>query len=431
MKYQKPRGTVDLIGYDAEAFSALETYLKKVANLYDYREIKTPIFESKDLFYKAVGATSDIVNKEIYEFKDKGDRELALRPEGTAGTIRAIVENKLLSKETLPVKYFYTGPMFRYERPQNGRQRQFHQFGVECVGSENFFEDIEVIMLAYEMLNALKITKFELKINNIGSFESRKNWSVALKKYFAPFKDQLSEDSQKRLVTNPLRILDDKVDGIKQFVKDAPKLSEFLNRQEKAVFLTLMTNLQMYGIPYKHEETLVRGLDYYTGVVFEFVSTCDDLTGQSTLIAGGRYADLVKMTGGPDVQGVGFGLGMERLLIALKSEKIDILPPDAIDVVLAPLSLKAESTAMGILWILRLGGFSGCINHNVHDLNKHFRFAKKKNANFVIIIGDKDLAKKVIQIKNEKTNSQIEVAANADEILKFFRSQNKVNKVGS
>ncbi len=423
MKYQKPRGTFDLIGHEAEAFSGLETYLKKVASLYDYQEIKTPIFESKDLFYKAVGATTDIVNKEIYEFKDKGDRELALRPEGTAGTIRAIIENKLLSKEPLPVKYFYSGPMFRYERPQNGRQRQFHQFGVECVGSDNFFEDIELIMLAYEMLNALKITKFKLKINNIGSFNSRKKWSAALKEYFEPFKDQLSEDSQRRLVTNPLRILDDKVDGIKQFVKDAPKLNDFLARQEKAVFLTLMTNLQMYGIPYEHDETLVRGLDYYTGVVFEFISTCDDLTGQNTLIAGGRYADLVKLTGGPDLQGLGFGLGMERLLIALESEKINIIPPKNIDVILAPLSLKAESTAMGILWILRLGGFSGCINHNVHDLNKHFRYAKKKNANFVIIIGDNDLAKKVIQIKNEKTNVQVEVSANANDILKFFKGK--------
>lgn len=412
MEFTKQRGTVDLIDDDARYFTKVEHILGYIAHLYNFDEIRTPIFEATNLFTKAIGETTDVVKKEFYNFKDKGDRDIALRPEGTAGTIRAIIEEKMVLKQPYPVKVFYLGPMFRYERPQSGRQRQFHQFGVEVVGNINVNDEIECICLAISILNVFNIKNFELEINNIGSAASRKKWINELQKYFEQFKEQLSEDSLNRLPTNPLRILDDKVDGKKDFVKNAPKLDKFLSNDEKQYFEKIKTALNLMGIKYKINPNLVRGLDYYTGLVFEFISKSDNLKGQSTLIGGGKYDGLVKLTGGPDVPGVGFGLGIERIIIAIKDENNDFLEPKKIQFVTAPLSENASNIANIINLIFRTKCKSLSMLSNTYKLDKHFKYAEKLNADYVLILGDKELEKNEVIIKNQKDKSEKTIKLN-------------------
>ncbi|MGL4948382.1 MAG: histidine--tRNA ligase [Mycoplasma sp.] len=418
-QFTKPRGTVDLINNAASQFINLESILRFVATQYNLKEIRTPIFESRDLFTKSVGETSDIVNKEFYDFLDKGGRPIALRPEGTAGTIRALVENKLLLNQTTPYKCFYIGPMFRYERPQSGRQRQFHQFGVEIVGNLSIIDEIECISLAISIINACRITNYTLEINNIGSLTSRSKWIESLKKYFADFKDQLTEDSIRRLETNPLRILDDKIDGEKDFVKNAPRLDEFLTDDEKEYFKSITKYLDLMGIEYKVNNNLVRGLDYYCGLVFEFISKSEKLKGQSTILGGGRYDNLVKDTGGIDVPGVGFAIGIERLLIAINDECPNIFKEDKLDIVMAPLSQKAVSTSLLINMVLRNAGFKVDMHASAVKLDKHFKFADLHKPRFVLILGESELAEKKIIIKDQLTKTEDVVMI--DDLIEHLR----------
>lgn len=419
MNFTKQRGTVDLIGDEARYFTQIEALLRYLANLYNLQEIRTPIFEATQLYTKAVGDTSDIVRKEFYNFKDKGDRDIALRPEGTAGTIRAIVEEKMLANLVTPLKTFYMGPMFRYERPQSGRQRQFHQFGIEFVGNIQPADEVEAITLALSILEACGITKFHLEINNIGSAETRKLWIQELQTYFSQYIDQLSEDSKRRLENNPLRILDDKEDGKKDFVINAPRLEKFLTQEEKTYFDEIKKILDILGIKYEINTNLVRGLDYYTGLVFEFVSESDQLKGQSTIIGGGRYSGLVELTGGPNVPGVGFGLGIERLIIATKDEKPDFLQPLSVDLVFAPISTNALDVVHVLMMLARTSQYSSICNYGATKLDKHFKYAEKHNARYVIIIGDKELQEKKIIIKDQKNQSQTTIdIASFDQWLK-------------
>lgn len=406
MNYTRPRGTIDLFGSASLEFNMLEEILRFIASQYNLSEIKTPIFESRDLFTKAVGETSDIVHKEFYDFQDKGDRWIVLRPEGTAGTIRAIVENKLLANIIAPLKVFYMGPFFRYERPQSGRQRQFHQFGIEFVGDIKITDEVECVCIAQTALDACKISNYTLEINNIGDFKSRAKWIDELKKYFQKYKSDLTEDSLARLDTNPLRILDDKVDGSKDFVKSAPRIDEFLSSEQKNYFVKIKQLLTKLGINYVVNENLVRGLDYYSGLIFEFVSKSNLLNGQSTLIGGGRYDSLVKMTGGPDVSGFGFGLGMERIIMATKDENIDFFKTKTLDIVMAPLSDNAVETALLINRLLRNMGLKIGMNHGVTKLEKHFKYADKNPSKYIIIIGDEELKNKVVKIKNQITKKE-------------------------
>lgn len=406
MNYTRPRGTIDLFGSASLEFNMLEEILRFIASQYNLSEIKTPIFESRDLFTKAVGETSDIVHKEFYDFQDKGDRWIVLRPEGTAGTIRAIVENKLLANIIAPLKVFYMGPFFRYERPQSGRQRQFHQFGIEFVGDIKITDEVECVCIAQTALDACKISNYTLEINNIGDFKSRAKWIDELKKYFQKYKFDLTEDSLARLDTNPLRILDDKVDGSKDFVKSAPRIDEFLSSEQKNYFVKIKQLLTKLGINYVVNENLVRGLDYYSGLIFEFVSKSNLLKGQSTLIGGGRYDSLVKITGGPDVSGFGFGLGMERIIMATKDENIDFFKTKTLDIVMAPLSDNAVETALLINRLLRNMGLKIGMNHSVTKLEKHFKYADKNPSKYIIIIGDEELKNKVVKIKNQITKKE-------------------------
>lgn len=421
MKYIKPRGTQDWFLNESKNFRSLTNLLFLIANLNGYSEVQTPIFESAELFIRSVGANSDIVKKEFYNFKDKGDRELVLRPEGTAGVIRAVVEEKLINKMTSPVKLCYSGPMFRYERPQSGRLRQFYQFGVECINTTSVYDDIDLILFAQSIVQTLKIKNTTISINDIGDFKSREKWIDALKKYFEPYRKQLSQLSQTRLDSNPLRILDDKEDAEKDFVKNAPQIDAFLTTEEKQRFQNICNTLKAMEINFKVDKTLVRGLDYYTNFVFEINSTDERLAGQPTLIGGGRYANLVKELDGPDCSCVGFALGIERLLLVLQYENLQISEPVNTEIVVASLSEKTNPAAIVMLALLRSNAISAVCKFDTYKLTKHFDYASSLNAKFVIILGEKELQEQKVVIKNQKTLKQETISF--DKIVDFIKNQ--------
>ena len=407
IQYQKPRGTIDYFGLELENLKYIEEVIKNQAFLYGYSEIRTPIFEHTEVFVRSVGQSSDIVTKEIYNFKDKGGRDITLRPEGTAGVIRAINENKLLQKQNWPLRVYYYGPIFRYERPQSGRARQFHQFGFEILNTNNIFDDVDVILLAYSVIKKLNLKKYHLDINCIGSIETRRKWIDALKEYFSKYKEELSIDSQNRLQTNPLRILDDKIDSQKDFVKNAPSIQSFLMQEEKDHFNKIKASLDALKIPYIQNLNLVRGLDYYTDLVFEFVSELDELKGQSTFCGGGRYNNLIEELGGIKAQAVGFAFGLERLLIQYLTENniTEQSHKKAYDLVLINL-LEDEFASLAIAYKLRDFNFSVYFEPSIKKLNQGFKLAEVYQAKFVLILGTKEMQEGKIIVKNQVTMQQ-------------------------
>jgi len=420
----KPRGTQDIV-YELEpGFDIFVQAATMVAKLNGYYQIKTPIFEHKELFIRSVGETSDIVNKEFYDFKDKGGRDICLRPELTAGVCRSVVENKLLNKMSLPIKFFYVEPMFRYERPQSGRLRMFHQFGVECIGTNSYYDDVDMILLAVSILDVFQYKDYIIKINNICSSATRAKWIEALKEYFLPYKDQLTQDSVNRLVKNPLRILDDKVDGKKDFVKNAPKCTEFATEEEKEYFANITHALDELHVSYVVDETLVRGLDYYCNFIFEIESTSKDLAGQPTICGGGRYNQLTKELGGEDANCVGFAMGIERMLVALANNptlKREIDEYKQVDVVIANLDKETELITTVISKMLRIAGFSCTTNRNTYKLDKQFKYAQNAKAKYVMIIGPKEVSKQVVLVKDQKTMKQEEVKI--EDIIPYFKKK--------
>ncbi len=321
--FQRLKGTRDIYGLEEKVLNFIENKFFKIIKNYNFKRICTPIIEDANLFIRSVGETSDIVSKEMYLFKDNGQRDIALRPEGTASTIRAFVENKINNLE--PTKLAYFGPMFRYERPQKGRYRQFIQGGVELIENSTVENNFEIIKLAYDFLKSLKISNITLEINNLGSFESRNNYIEILKEYFSKYKEQLNEISLIRLQKNVLRILDDKEEIKKDFVKNAPRLIDYLSSIEKERFNNLLDLLDEFEIKYVINPYLVRGLDYYNDVVFEFVSNSDALGSQCTVLGGGRYDGMIKSFGGPDIGSIGFAFGVDRLMEIIMSN-IDNYP---------------------------------------------------------------------------------------------------------
>lgn len=321
--FQRLKGTRDIYGLEEKVLNLIENKFFRIIKNYNFKRICTPIIEDANLFIRSVGETSDIVSKEMYLFKDNGQRDIALRPEGTASTIRAFVENKINNLE--PTKLAYFGPMFRYERPQKGRYRQFIQGGVELIENSTVENNFEIIKLAYDFLKSLKISNITLEINNLGSFESRNNYIEILKEYFSKYKEQLNEISLIRLQKNVLRILDDKEEIKKDFVKNAPRLIDYLSSIEKERFNNLLDLLDEFEIKYVINPYLVRGLDYYNDVVFEFVSNSDALGSQCTVLGGGRYDGMIKSFGGPDIGSIGFAFGVDRLMEIIMSN-IDNYP---------------------------------------------------------------------------------------------------------
>lgn len=410
----KPKGTKDNYGKVQVVRDYIKSTVGAAAFLNNFKEIETPIFESSDVYKRSVGETSDIVSKEMYVFNDKKGREMVLRPEGTAGTIRAIVENKLFA-EALPLKVYYYGPMFRYERPQKGRQRQFTQFGVEMLSDKSPYVDAEVIMFAHSILESLNIEN-KLILNSLGDSETRNNYSKALKKYFDKYKGELTKDSINRLDKNPLRILDDKIDGEKDFVKNAPKINEYYSKETKEYFEKVTSFLTKMDIAFEVDYTMVRGLDYYADTSFEFVSTSGKSGSRSTIIGGGRYDNLVQQFGGPKLSGIGFGLGVERIMNELDHEAIFKENNTLAEIFILNIADEVQETALGIVYMLRRAGFITEWNNKPVKLQKAFKLAERSGAKINIIIGEKELSEGNVVVKFNGEQETIKIGNIIDNI---------------
>ena len=403
----KPKGTQDIYLDDQIIREYVEEILTTVAKVNNFSKIETPIFERQEVFVKSVGETSDIVSKEMYSFADRKGRNMVLRPEGTAGVIRAIVENKLFSLPTT-LKFFYMGPMFRYERPQKGRRRQFDQFGIEMLSEASPEADVEVILLAKQILEIFKI-EHKLVINSLGDKTTRDNYSKGLREYLSDYKDQLTEDSLNRLDKNPLRILDDKVDGKKDFVKKAPRIDEYYSKETKEYFDKVIKLLDDNAVDYEIDTTLVRGLDYYSDTSFEFISTSDQAGSQSTIIGGGRYSNLVSSFGGPDLSGIGFGLGINRLENELDREQIIKARKPEPEVFVLNIDEKNTSLTLSLVSMLRKSGFVTEWNPKTLNFKKAFSYVNKYNPQVLIIPGEKELAKGCVSIKFDGKQEEVKI----------------------
>ncbi len=407
-KFQVPRGTRDILPSETDKWQNIEKKFKEICELYNYKEIRTPTFESTDLFRRSVGETTDIVGKEMYTFEDKKGRSLTLRPEGTAPVMRAFVENKLFALNEL-TKMFYKGSMFRYERAQKGRWREFFQFGVEVLGSESPGIDAEIIALGNHYLKSVGLTEFKAVINTLGDAESRQRYKEELVEYFSQHIDGLCSDCKSRLEKNPLRLLDCKVDKNSEIMKNAPKASNYLNDKSKAYFEEVQKLLDLIGIKYIVDETLVRGLDYYNHTVFEFIGTSDKMGVQSTIFGGGRYNGLVSQLGGPDIGGIGFALGAGRLLMALEAEGVEIGRENKIDAFVITTSEQTDDYALKVVQNLRYEGFSVEKDYLGKKFKGQMKLLDKENALVALILGDDELDAKEITVKIKSLDIQEKV----------------------
>ncbi|HET6198252.1 MAG TPA: histidine--tRNA ligase [Acetobacteraceae bacterium] len=398
---QPPRGTHDLIGEDQRRHQHVIDTARQIAATYGFDEWATPIFEDTRVFSRTLGETSDVVTKEMYSFQDRGGDAITLRPEATAGICRALVTNGLT--QSLPQKVFCAGPMFRYERPQKGRYRQFHQIDVELIGSAEPLGDAEVIACGWDILQALGVAgETVLEINTLGDKESRADYRAALVGYFSRHRSDLSEDSLARLERNPLRILDSKDEGDRRIVANAPTIAGFLTEPAAAFYARLRTHLDRFGVPYRENPRIVRGLDYYGHTAFEFVTT--KLGAQGTVMGGGRYDGLVEEMGGPPTPAVGWAAGIERLAMLLAAP-----PPAPKPVAVVPVGEAAEATALDILQVLRRAGIRAEMAYR-GNLRRRMERANRIGARAAVVIGDDDIAQGVAQVKNLATGEQEAVA---------------------
>lgn len=398
---QPVRGTHDLIGEEQRRHAQVVEAARRIAGVYGFDEWATPIFEETRVFSRSLGDTSDVVSKEMYSFNDRDGESLTLRPEGTAAICRALVSNALT--QSLPQKVFYTGPMFRHERPQKGRYRQFHQIGAELLGAAEPLADAEVIAMGHAVLSALGVAEHvTLELNTLGDAQSRDAWRAALVAYFSDYRDRLSEDSLVRLEKNPLRILDSKNEGDRVIVADAPRMAEFLTPEAQDFWDELRAKLDVFGIAYKVSPGIVRGLDYYNHTTFEFVTT--RLGSQGTVLAGGRYDGLVKQMGGPDVPAIGWAAGVERLAMLLEAP-----PPAPRSVVIIPVGSPDERALCGILQGLRVQGVRTEIGYK-GALRKRMERAAKQNASHVLFVGEDELARGLFRVKDMESGQEQEVS---------------------
>jgi histidyl-tRNA synthetase len=380
---QPVRGTHDLLPAEERRHRAVAETARAVAGRYGFEAMATPVFEFTDVFARSIGETSDIVSKEMYTFEDRGGERVTLRPENTAGVARAVVSNGLA--QSLPLRFFYYGPMFRHERPQKGRQRQFHQIGCELIGAASALADVEVIACGADILASLGLLdRTRLDLNTIGDTESRAAYRAALVEYFSGHKDKLSADSLTRLERNPLRILDSKDEGDRALVATAPLFAGYLNDASKQFFQTVTDGLDALGIAYRIEPRLVRGLDYYSHTTFEFVTT--ELGSQGTVLAGGRYDGLIAEMGGPPTPGIGWAAGVERLSMMIEEPPA---PPRAVAIV--PLGEAGETIALKLAHDLRRAGFTVDLSYS-GNMKKRMARANKINARAAIILGDDEIA---------------------------------------
>jgi len=407
MRYQKLKGTADLFPEETKKWQYVESIYKEIMDRYQFEEIRTPIFEQFELFARGVGETSDIVSKEMYDFYDKGDRHLSLRPEGTAGVVRAFVENKMYGPEhPKPLKYYYTGPMFRYDRPQSGRMRQFHQLGVEVFGSSNPAIDVETMALAMDLFKAFGITNLKLVINSLGSNESRSEYRKALIDYLDPYYDQLSKDSQDRLYKNPLRVLDSKDKKDQELVQNAPLVLDYLDESSQEHFEEVKNLLKELDISYEIDANMVRGLDYYNDTIFEVITEDEKFGANTTIAAGGRYDSLVEEVGGPATSGFGFAFGLERLILLMENEDVEFPESSQLDAYIVTIGNQNNKEATLLAKALRNNGLRVEREFLNRKPGKQFKTADKLNAKVVFTLGEKEIESGTVNIKLLKNGNE-------------------------
>ena len=402
----KPKGTYDLYGDNAKKWKYVDKIIDSLMEKYNYNYIRTPIFESSDVFHRGVGAGSDIVRKETYDFIDRGERNLTLRPEGTAGIVRSYIENKMYGESIQPTKLYYNGTMYRYERPQSGRNREFTQFGIEVLGSNDPYTDAEVISIPVNLYKMLGLKGIKVRINSLGDDESRKNYREALVEYFKPHLDSLCEDCHERFNKNPLRILDCKVDCDNDILKNAPVVLDYLNEESKKRFVHVQEYLNELGIDFEVDPKLVRGLDYYNHTVFEIEANVEGFGSNNVIGAGGRYNNLVEQLGGPSTPGVGFASGLDRLILALDLEDIKLPVDNGTDIFVMYVSDTEKKFSLSLVQELRMNGFKVNTEYNNRGLKSQFKTADRLNSKYLIILNDEDLKNDEINIKNNKTKEE-------------------------
>jgi len=402
----KPRGTNDILPGEVEKWHYIESVIRDICRIYGYREVRTPIFEHTELFQRGVGETTDIVEKEMYTFKDRGDRSITLRPEGTAAVVRSYLENKLYSGPQ-PVKQYYLGPMFRYDRPQAGRYRQFHQFGVEVLGTHSPGIDAEVIAMAMDFYQRIGLKNLELHINSLGCPHCRVQLREKLQTFFKPNLDKLCPNCQGRLERNPLRILDCKSAVCKEVAQGAPTTLDCLCQDCEEFFAQVKTQLDILGVDYVVDPNLVRGLDYYTHTAFEIMA--QGIGAQSSIGGGGRYNGLVQDCGGPETPGIGYALGIERILLVMEQQSIDFPAIWRPDVFVVTAGEHTEQSAVKFLASVRKAGFTADKDYNGRSLKAQMKYAGKIQARYTAIIGENEVDNGTVVLKNMESSEQSEV----------------------
>lgn len=403
---QRPKGTNDIYGREAKIWKCVEAVIDQVMEKYNYNYIRTPIFESSELFHRGIGETTDIVTKETYDFVDRGDRHLSLRPEGTAGVCRSYIENKMYGDANQPVKVYYNGTMYRYERPQSGRDRELTQFGMEILGSDDPLSDAEIISAAVNIYKLLGLKEIKVNINSLGDTASRNTYREALVEYFRPHIDEFCDDCKERFLKNPLRILDCKVDADNEILKNAPKTIDYLNEDSKERFEKVKDYLDIMQIDYEVNPSIVRGLDYYNHTVFEIEAKVKGFGANNVIGAGGRYNGLVKELGGPETPCIGFASGIGRLVMALELEKAKLPIVDSIDLFLMYVNEDEKKYAVYLAQELRMAGFIVETEYTGRSLKGQFKQADRLNSKFLVILNSEDLNNNEVKVKNNKTKEE-------------------------
>ena len=401
-----PKGTKDILPDQVYKWHYVEKKFADICRRYGFKEVRTPAFEHTELFTRGIGDTTDVVQKEMYTFNDHGNRSITLKPEGTSPAVRAFIEHKQYA-EVQPTKYYYITPCYRYEKPQSGRQREFHQFGIETFGTPNMIADAEIISLANDFLNSCGITDIQLRINSVGCPECRKKHREALKDFLKPKYDELCSTCQDRYYKNPMRIIDCKSPVCHELVQGAPMMVDYLCEDCKSAFEELQENLKAMEIPFVVDPTIVRGLDYYTKTAFEFVTT--SIGAQGTVCGGGRYDHLVEEIGGPPIPGVGFGLGIERLLMLMEANGAEFPEEEKPDVFIAFIGDKAKAFGLKLARDLRLEGISVRMDNLARNIKGQFKYADRLNAKYTIVIGEDELDRGIVSLKNMEKSEQKEV----------------------
>lgn len=421
----KPKGTKDILGLEAKKWQYIGRVVDEIMEKYNYAYIRTPIFESTELFHRGVGENTDIVSKETYDFIDRGERAMTLRPEGTAGVVRSYIENKMYGDASQPMKFYYNGPMYRYERPQAGRERELTQFGCELIGSDDPLTDAEVISLAVNIYHILGLKQITVHINSLGDKASRDNYRNALLDYFKPHLASLCDDCKTRYEKNPLRILDCKVDGDSELFKNAPKTIDYLNEESKNRFDKVLEYLDILEIRYEVDSNVVRGLDYYNHTVFEVEADIKEMGSGNVIGAGGRYNGLVEQLGGPSTPGIGFASGIDRLLLALEYEGVELPVKEDIDLYLLYVNEEEKKYAIYLTQELRLNGFKVETESLNRSLKAQFKQADRLNAKFTIVLNSEELNEDEVTIKNTKTKEEAKVQLDA---LIYYLDENLIDE---